>query len=337
MILQENISLLPHNTFGVDSYARYFMEYDSVSELQEILQSDVFKNNRFLHIGAGSNILFTSDFDGLILHSKIKDIEIYKETSDEIFLRVGGGEVWDDFVIYAVNNNYGGIENLSLIPGEVGASAVQNIGAYGVEAKDVIEFVETVEVETGLIVKFTKEECRYSYRESIFKKEKKNKYIVSHVVFRLKKKPVFNIEYGNIAEQLKNENKIDLQTIRSVVIKIRNEKLPDPKFLANAGSFFMNPIIPLSQYDALKEDYPNIPGYPLFQSYVKVPAGWLIEQCGWKGKSYGEAAVYEKQALVIVNKGGATAEDIIGLSEQITASVKNKFDIEISPEVNFIL
>jgi UDP-N-acetylmuramate dehydrogenase len=334
MTLQENISLLPHNTFGIDANCHYFVEYDNVAELQEVLTTKLLQNNRLLHIGSGSNLLFVSDFEGVILHSNIKGIDILEETENEVFIRVGAGEVWDDVVAYAVAHNYGGIENLSLIPGEVGASAVQNIGAYGVEAKDVISSVETIEIATGLPKVFMNIDCQFAYRESIFKKEAKNKYIVTHVVFCLQKNPAFNLEYGNIAAQIKGD--INLQNIRSTIIQIREEKLPDPKVLGNAGSFFMNPIIALAQYEKLKEKYTNIPHYPVSDSQVKVPAGWLIDQCGWKGRSVGNAAVHEQQALVIVNKGGATAQEIISLSNQISASVKVTFDIDIFPEVNMI-
>ena len=335
-MFQENISLLPYNTFGINAQCCYFVEYETVAELQEILQSDIFQKHRYLHIGAGSNLLFLNDFDGVILHSKIKGIEVCEETDEHIFFRVGAGEIWDDFVDFAVQHNYGGIENLSLIPGEVGSSAVQNIGAYGVEVKDVIDEVETIDVETGLVKNFTNAECRFTYRESIFKQEEKGKHIITHVRFRLSKKLVFCLKYGNIAEKLEDETNINLQIIRSLIIKVREEKLPDPKVLGNAGSFFMNPVIPRKQYESLKETYPNIPSYVVSDTSVKVPAGWLIEQCDWKGKSYGNAAVYEKQALVIVNKGGATALEIKTLSDQIIADVKAKFGIDILPEVKLI-
>lgn len=335
MIILENISLLPHNTFGIDAYSRYFTEYESVEELQEILKSDIFLNNEFLHIGSGSNLLFINDFDGIILHSKIKGIEALKETNEYIYFRVGAGETWDDFVQFAVDNGYGSIENLSIIPGEVGASAVQNIGAYGVEVKDVIEQVETIDLKTRQPKVFTNAECQFNYRDSIFKREKKNRYAVTYVIFRLSKKPIFHLEYGNLAEQLKKAE-TNLKSIRSLIIKVREEKLPDPKKIGNAGSFFMNPIVSKEQYQELKTKYPAIPTYPISIFQVKIPAGWLIEQCGWKGKSYGNAGVYEKQALVLVNKGDATGQDVMMLANKITASVKDKFDIDIYPEVTIV-
>ena len=335
MNISENISLLPHNTFGIDAYCRYFAEYESVEELQEILKTEVFQTNEFLHIGSGSNLLFLNDFDGIILHSKIKGIEALKETDEHIYFRVGAGETWDDFVQFAVDNDYGGIENLSIIPGEVGASAVQNIGAYGVEVKDVIEQVETIDLKTRQSKIFINSECQFNYRESIFKREKKNRYAVTHVVFRLSKKPVFCLEYGNLIERLER-SKISLKKIRSLIINIREEKLPDPKKLGNAGSFFMNPIVSKEQYRELKAEYPTIPTYPISVFQVKIPAGWLIEQCGWKGKSYGNAGVYEKQALVLVNHGNATAQEIMMLADKITVSVKDRFDIDIYPEVTII-
>jgi len=341
-MFQENTPIT--NTFGIDARCRYFAEYETIAGLREILQSDVFRKNKFLHIGAGSNLLFLSDFNGVILHSKIKGTTKIDETENEVFIQVGAGVVWDDFVQYAVTNSFGGTENLSLVPGEVGAAAVQNIGAYGVEAKDIIFAVEMVQIDNGNLRIFSNEECKFAYRESIFKNEEKDKYIITNVIFRLSKNPVFSLEYGNLSEYLKDTEKIDLQTIRNAIIKIREEKLPDYKILGNAGSFFKNPYVCTAYYESLKKHYPTLPHYPVNQEFVstslnnhvKIPAAWLIEQCGWKGKSFGNAAVYEKQALVIVNKGGATAQEIKILSDKIIADVKAKFDIGISPEVNFI-
>jgi UDP-N-acetylmuramate dehydrogenase len=336
MILQENISLLPYNTFGIDVFCRYFIEYDSVAELQEIIKSDVFKNNQVLHIGSGSNLLFMNDFEGLILHSKIKGIKLVKETTNDVYLRVGAGEIWDNFVGYAVNANYCGVENLSCIPGEAGSSVVQNIGAYGVEVKDVFSSAEAVEIKTGNIKIFSKEECQFNYRDSVFKNDKKSKYIITNVEYQLSKKTQYRLDYGNIAEMLKLETKVNLSTIRSVVTKIRNEKLPDPKKIANAGSFFMNPIVPVEQYMELKQEYTEIPGFKISPFQVKIPAAWLIEQCGWKGKTSGRVGVYENQALVLVNYGNATGQEIMRFAGKIINSVKEKFNIELFPEVNII-
>ncbi|GHT57487.1 UDP-N-acetylenolpyruvoylglucosamine reductase [Bacteroidia bacterium] len=333
MIFQENTPIA--NTFGINAQSRYFAEYENIAELQEILNSDIFRNNKFLHIGAGSNLLFLSDFNGVILHSKIQgitvDVASNAHYADEVFLRVGAGVLWDDFVKYTVEMGFFGAENLSLIPGEVGAAAVQNIGAYGVEAKDIISAVETVEISNGETRIFTNEECRFAYRESVFKGEEKGKYIVTSVTFRLSKTPIFRLDYGNLSECPK-----DLPTIRETIIKIREEKLPDYKVLGNAGSFFKNPYICIAHYEGLKKHYPALPHYPVNDEVVKIPAAWLIEQCGWKGKSLGNAAVYDKQALVIVNNGNATAQEIKALSDKIIANVKGKFHIDICPEVNFV-
>lgn len=331
-----NASLLAYNTFGVDAKADYFIEYESVEELQSVLQSEIVKSNPVFHIGGGSNLLFMDDFKGVILHSAIKFITKISEDVDSVCLEVGAGVVWDDFVAYCVEMGLGGVENLSLIPGDVGASAVQNIGAYGVEVKDVIVEVKTVDVGTSEVRIFSNEECRYGYRESVFKNEFKGKYIVASLVFRLEKEPNFKLGYQHLEAEVLKNGEVNLQNVRSTIISIRESKLPDPKILGNAGSFFMNPVIPRQQFQALQAVYPQIPHYFVSESEEKVPAGWLIDQCGWKGKQIGNAAVHDKQALVLVNKGGATGAEIVYLAEQIRASVKEKFGIELRPEVNYI-
>lgn len=331
-----NHSLLPYNTFGIDVKAASFIEYSSVDDLKNILSRDVFISRPFLHIGGGSNLLFTTDYAGSILHSQIKEMTVVNEQGGDVFVRVSSGIVWDDFVAYCVSQGWGGAENLSLIPGEVGASAVQNIGAYGVEAKDIISKVETVEIATCAGRTFTNEDCCFSYRQSIFKNELKGKYIVTYVTYRLSKNPVFNLEYGNIKAELEKYDEISLATIRQAIIAIRESKLPDPKVEGNAGSFFMNPIIPRSQFETLQKEYDKIPFYIVDEDRVKIPAGWMIDQCGWKGKVLGRAGVHDKQALVLVNKGGATGQDVIELSKAVQLAVKDKFGIEIHPEVNFI-
>lgn len=331
-----NYSLLPYNTFGIDVKAASFIEYSSVEDLKNILSRDAFVSRPFLHIGGGSNLLFVSDYDGAILHSAIKEMEVVKETDDDIYVRVSSGIVWDDFVAHCVSQGWGGAENLSLIPGEVGASAVQNIGAYGVEVKDLISLVEVVDVKSATGRTFTNEECCFSYRQSIFKNELRGKYIVTYVTYKLSKHPVFNLEYGNISGELEKYGEINLSTIRRAIISVRESKLPDPKMEGNAGSFFMNPIISRLQFEKLQQQYEKIPFYVVDEDRVKVPAGWMIDQCGWKGKTLGKAGVHDKQALVLVNKGGATGEDIIELSKAVRASVRDKFGIEIHPEVNFI-
>ena len=336
MIIKENISLLSYNTFGIDAKADYFIEYSSVEELQTALQSEIVKSNRLLHIGGGSNLLFMKDFNGVILHSAINFIKKVSEDADTVMLEAGAVVNWDDFVAYTVENGWGGVENLSLIPGEVGASAVQNIGAYGVEVQDVITEVNAVEIETGELKIFSVDDCQYGYRESIFKKELKGKYIITSVVFKLQKQPEFKLNYQHLeAEVLKNGD-INLQNIRQTIIAVRESKLPDPKIFGNAGSFFMNPVISKTHFNELLTQYPQMPHYFVSDTEEKVPAGWLIDQCGWKGKQIGNAGVHDKQALVLVNKGGATGAEIVYLAEQIQASVKSKFGIELRAEVNYI-
>lgn len=333
----ENYSLLNNNTFGIDVKANYFIEYDSVEELQQLLRSDLLEESKFLHIGGGSNLLFINDYQGVILHSKIKGIDAIEGSRSVVVLRVGAGEVWDKFVEYCVSKNYGGVENLSGIPGEVGATPVQNIGAYGAEAANAIVAVECVNVKTGEEHKFTAEECQFGYRDSIFKRDFKGKYIVTHVHFRLKKtgwQP--NVNYGSLKDEFEKYPEKNIAAVRSAVLAIRGRKLPEPKVLGNAGSFFMNPVVPMSKYESLKEVYPEIPCYVISDSEVKIPAGWLIEQCGWKGKSVGNVAVHGSQALVLINKGGANGLDIINLSDNIRASIVAKFGIDLTPEVNII-
>ena len=336
MNTNQHISLLPYNTFGINAKADYFVEYDSIADLQAVLQMDIVKQNRILHIGSGSNLLFLKDFEGMVLHSAIKDITGTREDVDSAYLEVGSGVVWDDLVAYCVLNGLGGIENLSLIPGEVGASAVQNIGAYGVEVQDIILEVNAVEIETATVRTFSNEECHYGYRSSIFKNELKGKYIITSVLFRLDKKPKFKLNYQHLEEEVLKCGEVNLQTIRQTIIAVRESKLPDPKVLGNAGSFFMNPIIAKTLFVSLQEKYPNIPHYVVSETEEKVPAGWLIDQCGWKGKQIGRAGVHNKQALVLVNLGGATGAEIVHLAEQIQSSVKETFGIELRPEVNYI-
>lgn len=337
MEIRKDYSLLSHNTFGMDIKASLFIEYTSVEELKEILRRYPLEEGCWLHIGGGSNLLFKGDYPGIILHSAIKGYEILEENEQEVIVRVGAGELWDDFVAYSVDKGWYGAENLSLIPGEVGASAVQNIGAYGMEAKDLIVNVETVEVATGEERIFTNAECAYAYRESAFKLSLKGKYIITKVSYRLKKTPCYHLDYGNVRAELEKSGiALTLSNVREVIIKIREGKLPDPKVQGNAGSFFMNPIVPRGQFETLLAEYPQMPHYVVDAERVKIPAAWMIDQCGWKGKRLGNAGVHDKQALVLVNAGGATGEEVIRLSEAIQKSVFDKFGIRISPEVNFI-
>ena len=336
MRIEENYSLEKHNTFHLSVRTRWFMEYASEEELERILRDEYFQECLSLHIGSGSNLLFINDFNGIILHSAIKGIKVEKETDEHVWLRVGAAEKWDDVVAYAVDHGWGGIENLSLIPGETGAAAVQNIGAYGAEIKDVIDSVETYNQLTFEKRVFTNKECEYGYRYSCFKNEHNDPHIVTYVLLKLNKQPVFSIGYGNLKEALSAYPEISPKTVRDAVIRIRKEKLPDPDKLGNAGSFFMNPIIPSAQYDNLKEQYPTMPSYPAGEGKVKVPAGWLIEQCGFKGKSHGEVGVYEKQALVLVNLGNAKGYEIALAAESIRTAVNDRFGIEIMPEVRYV-
>lgn len=333
---QKDHSLLAHNTFGVAAKAHLFIEYDAVEELKELLtQGRLIKP--LLHVGGGSNLLFVADYPGTVLHSRIKGIERVKEDEHSVWLRVGAGVVWDDFVAYCVNQDLYGAENLSLIYGEVGASAVQNIGAYGVEAKDLIEQVDCVCVSDASDHSFLNSECAFAYRQSIFKtKDYRGKYIVTYVTYRLSKLPVYKLDYGTIRQELATCEACTLQRVREVIIRIRESKLPNPEIQGNAGSFFMNPIVPRTTLEALQAEYPNIPFYEVDEQTVKIPAGWMIDQCGWKGKALGTAAVHDKQALVLVNLGGATGKEIIALSDAVRHSVKETFGIDIHPEVNFI-
>jgi len=336
VLIKSNFSLLAYNTFGIDVEADFFIEYSSVSDLQTVLQSEIVKSNKMLHIGGGSNLLFMNNFNGVVLHSAIYNIDIVNETHANIFLEVGAGVVWDDFVAYCVENGWGGVENLSLIPGEVGASAVQNIGAYGVEVQDVIVDVKVVEIKSGTPKLFSAEDCKYGYRDSIFKNEQKGNYIITSVVFKLEKSPVFKLNYQHLEEEVLKCGDVNLQNIRNTIIAVRESKLPDPKVLGNAGSFFMNPVISNEQFLILQKKYPNIPHYTISDALEKVPAGWLIDQCGWKGKQVGKAGVHNKQALVLVNRGGASGAEIVHLAEQIQASVNEKYGIKLHAEVNYI-
>lgn len=323
-----------HNTFHIEAQASEYIDYSSVEELQSILP--FLKGKRVLHIGGGSNLLFLNDFEGVVLHSCIKGVEVVaKNNHHTIDVRVGSGVVWDDFVKTSVENGWYGVENLSLIPGEVGASAVQNIGAYGVEAKDVITEVEAVDLSDGKIHIFSNDECQYRYRSSIFKNDWKGRFAVTHVTYRLSLKFSPVLEYGNLRSIFPDERQITPEKIRQCIIDIRKQKLPDPDVTGNAGSFFMNPVIPESQFNDLKSKYPQIPSYKTVNG-VKIPAGWLIEQCDWKGRRLGNAAVHDKQALVLVNIGGATGHEVLHLANVICEDVQKKFGISINPEVNVI-
>ena len=338
MKLYKDYSLLAHNTFAMDVKAALFFEYETVDELRAFLLSDEFDKCRshFIHIGSGSNLLFAGDYSGLVMHSVNCELTVVEDTPEYQLLRVGSGYVWDDFVAYCVEHQLAGVENLSAIPGEVGASAVQNIGAYGVEVCDVIERVETVDL-MGNVRVFDKAACRYGYRDSVFKNDFKGQYIVTHVVYRLMKSPTFKLDYGDLRARVEAEGVPTLQAVRGAVTAIRDSKLPNPKELGNAGSFFTNPVIERKQYEALLADNPTMPSYSIDDEHVKVPAGWLIEHVGWKGKALGHAAVHDRQALVLVNKGGASGAEVMALAQRISEDIYQKYGIRIVPEVNYIV
>ena len=332
MTIRDNCSLAGRNTFGMDVRADHLFEWSSVDELKGYLE-DIQKP--VLMIGGGSNLLFMGDFRGTVLHSTISSIDIIGSTDDHVHVKVGAGVVWDDFVAWCTIHGFWGVENLSAIPGEVGASAVQNIGAYGVEAKDVIDTVQTIRLADGSERDFSNSECNYAYRQSIFKNELKGQYAVAYVIYTLSKVPQPKLGYGALEQEVERLGGPTLANIRQAVISVRESKLPDPKVLGNAGSFFMNPVVSELEFSVLKENYPDVPSYPA-PGGVKVPAGWLIEKAGWKGRSLGPAAVYDKQALVLVNKGGATGADVKRLADTIIADVEQKFGITLNTEVNYI-
>ena len=335
MLDKNNFSLLNHNTFGIDACCHRFVEYSSVEEAQKVVGLLTQDDLPLLILGGGSNLLLTGDYQGTVLHSAIKGIEILRDEDDDVLVRCGSGEVFDDVVAFCVEHQLYGAENLSIIPGEVGASAVQNIGAYGAEAKDIIDTIEAVEIATGKVRVINNDECSYSYRQSRFKHEWKDKFLITYVTYRLSRKFVPRLEYGNIRNQL-DERGIatpTAQQLRDVIIEIRNAKLPDPKIWGNAGSFFMNPIVDENKKKELEDRFPDLRYFKVDGGY-KIPAGWMIEKCGWKGKTLGAVGVYDKQALVLVNRGGATGEDVVRLMKKIQEDVKQKFGIDIYPEVN---
>lgn len=344
--MEKDYSLLKHNTFGIEAKARFYAEYASVEELkgellayrEALAQMGDDGDARILHIGGGSNLLFLQDFDGLVLHSAIRGIEVLAEEADSVLIRVGAGMVWDDLVAETLKRGWYGLENLSIIPGEVGASAVQNIGAYGCEAKDFIRCVHLFDLQTLEECQKSAAEMHYAYRYSILKcDELRGRYAVTYVDFLLSREFTPHVEYGGLrAATSCVEGELTAQKLRDVIINMRNSKLPDPKVLGNGGSFFMNPVVANSVFLKLQGEFPEIPHYRVDDDHVKIPAGWLIEKAGWKGKNLGRAGVYERQALVLVNLGGATGEDIVRLCEAVRADVKQKFGIEIHPEVNFI-
>ncbi|HLO79707.1 MAG TPA: UDP-N-acetylmuramate dehydrogenase [Chitinophagaceae bacterium] len=335
MQFSENISLAAFNSFGIDVKARYFTKISSVDELSNL---PLVQNLPLLVLGGGSNILFTGDFNGYVIHNQIRGIEVVHEDDDHVIVKTGAGEVWHEFVEYCINNSLAGVENMALIPGRNGASPIQNIGAYGVEVKDVFHELEAYHLFEKKLYRFSASDCDFGYRDSVFKNKYKGQFLISSVTYRLNKKPSFQTAYGAIQQELEKMGVQDL-SIRAVgdaVIRIRRSKLPDPAVIGNAGSFFKNPEISAVAFEKLKSAYPDIVGYPLPGGSIKLAAGWMIEKAGWKGYRKGQAGVHDKQALVLVNHGGAKGKEIYDLSEEILVSVREKFGVRLEREVNIL-
>lgn len=336
MQISGNISLKPFNTFGIDVSAKFFSSFSTIDELAELIAANP-QLTKFI-LGGGSNILFTKNVDGLVLKNDIKGIDLVHEDPDYVYIKVGAGENWHQFVLHCINRNWAGVANLSLIPGNVGASPIQNIGAYGVELDDIFLSLEAFHLSEMKVRTFTKADCEFGYRDSVFKRKFKDQFAILSVTFQLKKKPVYHISYGAITEELEKMGvkDISIKAVSQAVINIRSSKLPDPKEIPNAGSFFKNPEVPAEKYEMLKTEFPGIVAYPLIKGTVKLAAGWMIEQCGWKGYRKGDAGCHAKQALVLVNYGNAKGHEIYDLSEEILLSVKNKFGVTLEREVNII-
>jgi UDP-N-acetylmuramate dehydrogenase len=338
MEIKEHFSLKPYNTFGIDATAAYFAEPSSVEEFKIILSENKFNPIKKFVLGGGSNVLLTNDFDGLILKNNIKGIQLIKEDADFYYVKAGAGEVWHNVVMYCVNNNYGGLENLSLIPGTVGAGPIQNIGAYGVELKDYLHELEALNIADKKTYTFSNAACKFGYRESVFKRELKNQYIITFVTYKLLKNHQYNTRYGAIEKELEamQVKNVTIKDISKAVCNIRNSKLPNPSQIGNAGSFFKNPEVSRNILNDLKPQFPEIVSYDVDANTVKLAAGWLIEQCGWKGATMGDAGVHKLQALVLVNYGNAKGGEILELSQKIIDSVKSKFGVKLEREVNII-
>lgn len=339
MTILNNVDLQSFNTFGIKVFASRFVTLTSVKDAQSLFSSPEFTKDRHLILGGGSNVLFTKDFDGLVVKVEFRGIETLSENDDTITLKVGAGEIWHQFVLHCVARDFGGVENLSLIPGTVGAAPIQNIGAYGVEIKNVVNEVQAIEISNGKTRNFTRTECNFGYRDSIFKQQAKDKYLISSVTLTLtKRNHQINTTYGAIEETLKQQGVLTptVKGISDAVIHIRRSKLPDPAVIGNAGSFFKNPTIDIKLYESIKKEYPSFPSFPSGDDQVKIPAAWLIEQCGWKGKTIDSIGVHKNQALVLVNYGGGDGSKLWQLAMDIKASVQNKFNITLQPEVNVI-
>jgi UDP-N-acetylmuramate dehydrogenase len=336
MQIHEAFSLLPHNTFRIDVKARYFSTFSNTDELSELMTHD--SRLTTLVLGGGSNILFTKDYNGLILKNEIKGIEIQHEDAEHVYVKAGAGENWHQFVLHCIHHNWAGVENLSLIPGNIGASPIQNIGAYGVELENVFLSLEAYHLQEKKVHTFTAADCEFGYRDSVFKKRHKDQFAILSVTFRLRKSPIYHVSYGAITEELEKMGvkELSINAISQAVINIRSSKLPDPEKIANAGSFFKNPVVSAAKYEELKLKFPGIIAYPSVKGIVKLAAGWMIEQCGWKGYRKGDAGCHAKQALVLVNYGNATGKEINDLSEEILQSVIEKFGVILEREVNII-
>lgn len=337
-MLQENVSLKPFNTFGIDAKARYHLRVANLQTLRDFSAQFSFRTLPQLVLGGGSNVLLLNDFEGVVLHMAIDGIAKVKEDQDYIWVQAGAGVNWHQLVLHCIAHDYAGIENLSLIPGTVGAAPIQNIGAYGVELRDVFESLEALEIRTGQLHTFDSTACAFGYRDSIFKRGYKGQYIILNVTLRLHKKPAFKTGYGAIQQTIEamGTQELSIKAISDAVIHIRQSKLPNPAHLGNAGSFFKNPVIDEAQFKQLQAQHPQLSGYPQPKGQVKVPAAWLIEQCGWKGKTSGFVGVHKQQPLVLVNYGGGTGQAIYQLAQAIQQSVLTQFDIKIEPEVNLI-
>ncbi|MCL2412895.1 MAG: UDP-N-acetylmuramate dehydrogenase [Bacteroidales bacterium] len=338
MKIEQNISLKKYNTFGIDVNARYFVEISTIKELQELVLLDIFRNNSHLILGGGSNILFTRTFNGLVIKPEFKGIEVIRETENEMFIKAYSGESWHDFVMYCCEKKWNGLENLAYIPGSVGASPIQNIGAYGVEIKDVLDSLEAFNLETKQIESFSNTDCKFDYRESVFKHEYKERYVICSVTFRLSKQSKFNTNYTAVNDELKRKNisELSAKAIADAITIIRKSKLPETSEIGSAGSFFKNPTVSQDFFQSLKKEFPDIVAYQT-NSGIKLAAGWLIEQAGWKGFREGDvASIYDLQALVLVNYGDATGLDIFNLALRIIDSVKSKFGVKLTPEVNIL-
>ncbi|RPH30511.1 MAG: UDP-N-acetylmuramate dehydrogenase [Bacteroidales bacterium] len=334
--IKKDFPLKSRNTFGLDVNARFFVEASKADKISFSLNYASYYNLPIMVLGGGSNILFTKNYEGLIIHPLIQGIEITDDAQQSITVRVGAGITWDSLVEWSVSRGYGGLENLSFIPGDVGASPIQNIGAYGVEAKDSIVKVEGLNIITKKMIEFTNAECLFDYRYSIFKGELRHRVIITHVHFKLSKSPTLTTHYGNLDEEIEKLEEKSIKTVREAVINIRRRKLPDPAEIGNAGSFFKNPVVKASNFESIQSKFDKVPSYPAAENNVKIPAGWLIEQCGWKGKQIGNCGVHKDQALVIVNLGNATGKEILDLAHQIQKSVVDQFGIELEMEVNVV-